>query len=803
MTRLHVVAVLFLALLVAGCTGEGAPVDTQVAEIFVETQGVPAAGAGQFYNETILFGTGGGAALPDRFELTNGVLPPGVTLINDRGLDGSGNPDPDGSLTGYARLIGFPREQGDYDFTIKAISTGALGGLAQVGPGPGLDQPDVSTSADYTLSVGEGSINFMTPTAKEGTADPAVPAFPDVIDFVNPANPQAFFSFAFEVAGGSGNNIVEVFMPRELELSVFDVNVVAGIDTLETDTDETAGSGNKFEADFADGGWFTLQAGNSKVQVGGFQAPRGPVGKITTLDGDWFQRTPGQNGPALNSRRTLGDNVPGGDTTLGTPLPVNFSDPFDPRYEGTHAGFTAPPGQLDLTRRKYPFTAGNEYQNAFFADANEITPLRFRIIAQARDTRGTLDTNLDDIYTRKAYDVQVKIPNIVVDTVVLPGGTAGLDYTEFMNASGGVPPLSFDVEGIDGDTSDFDITPGHPLTIDDFNVEVDQLTGQFFGVPSATGIVEVSMRVYAAVMNPTQSGAVYVSTAPGEGDGTHPVSGLSGSHRTYQVAFAPPSAPSLGNLSLNPGVDGQPYPTDRLFGAGGVPNLVPKPVGFVGTYPSAQVARTYTYTASYIRDDSHADQGNSVGGLPNFLILDGDAASPTNGQITGTTTDRGFHPVLISLTDFFRGAASAPSLDSSTTVSESRTLSVSPDSAIYLRGDQDTGGEKTGLLSATDQMSEGRMVPIFLAAGVYRSGSDGASERISAVPQQIDLLPVMLANGGSDAHVDKSIPSDVRQLAGRGTQERPLGVLLLRQRRAVLRLEAPAAGAHLDSDADG
>ena len=57
----------------------------------------------------------------------------------------------------------------------------------------------------------------------ESASDPAVPAFPEQLDFVNPANPQAFFSFAFEVAGGSGNNIIEAFMPRELELSVFDV----------------------------------------------------------------------------------------------------------------------------------------------------------------------------------------------------------------------------------------------------------------------------------------------------------------------------------------------------------------------------------------------------------------------------------------------------------------------------------------------------------------------------------------------------------------------------------------------------
>ena len=148
-------ALVSVSLLTAGCTGEGDPVDTTVAEIFAETQQVPAAGAGQFYNQAILYGTAGGAALPDRFELTNGVLPPGVQLINDRGLDGNGNPDPQGILTGHARLIGFPREQGNFDFTIKAISTGALGGLTQ-----NNDQPNVAISADCASKKRKLSMNW-------------------------------------------------------------------------------------------------------------------------------------------------------------------------------------------------------------------------------------------------------------------------------------------------------------------------------------------------------------------------------------------------------------------------------------------------------------------------------------------------------------------------------------------------------------------------------------------------------------------------------------------------------------------
>ena len=46
-------------------------------------------------------------------------------------------------------------------------------------------------------------------------------------------------------------------------------------------------------------------------------------------------------------------------------------------------------------------------------------------------------------------------------------------------------------------------------------------------------------------------------------------------------------------------------------------------------------------------------------------------------------------------------------------------LSVSPDSAAYLRGDQGTGGEKTGLLEPTTCMAQSEMVPMFLKGGIY------------------------------------------------------------------------------------
>ena len=114
--RVALCAALMSVSLLAGCTGEGVPVNTQVAEIFFENwtgevgedSTSHSTGAGIFYNAVISFGTAGGAAPPDRFELNAGVLPPGVGLINDRGVDIQGNPDPEGALTGNARLIGFP-----------------------------------------------------------------------------------------------------------------------------------------------------------------------------------------------------------------------------------------------------------------------------------------------------------------------------------------------------------------------------------------------------------------------------------------------------------------------------------------------------------------------------------------------------------------------------------------------------------------------------------------------------------------------------------------------------------------------
>ncbi|MHC4820069.1 MAG: hypothetical protein ACYTF8_18700, partial [Planctomycetota bacterium] len=207
-------AAVVLISMVAGCGEDPAPV-YDLAAINFETTSVPAGGAGQLYNTVIQFTTSGGAAPPDQFEINVGVLPKGVELSRDReDNDFDGLPDEDGAYTGHARLLGFPRESGTYTFQLKAISTGELAGLAQTG-----DLPALATAYDFTINVGEGSITILSPTAAEGTTDPAVPAFPEVVDYVNPANPQAFFAFPFLIAGGSNANQNVVYVPRELELS--------------------------------------------------------------------------------------------------------------------------------------------------------------------------------------------------------------------------------------------------------------------------------------------------------------------------------------------------------------------------------------------------------------------------------------------------------------------------------------------------------------------------------------------------------------------------------------------------------
>ncbi|MHC4223431.1 MAG: hypothetical protein ACYSX0_21455, partial [Planctomycetota bacterium] len=59
----NILPVLVAVAVAAGCTGEEAKPNYVVAEIYFETATVPDAGAGQFYNTTIQFGTAGGAAM--------------------------------------------------------------------------------------------------------------------------------------------------------------------------------------------------------------------------------------------------------------------------------------------------------------------------------------------------------------------------------------------------------------------------------------------------------------------------------------------------------------------------------------------------------------------------------------------------------------------------------------------------------------------------------------------------------------------------------------------------------------------
>ena len=184
------VALFSLGLLILGmlgaCTGESSPSIVNLDAIAFETTEVPDAGAGELYNQVISFVTAGNAAMPDRFDLLQGSLPPGVSLVADReDNDNDGQPDAHGDLTGNARLIGFPRQERTgipYNFVIKAISTGKLATTPQP-----VGAPALAAEQPFKIEVFQGTVNILNPTAEEGSNDPAVPAFPKVINFVNPA----------------------------------------------------------------------------------------------------------------------------------------------------------------------------------------------------------------------------------------------------------------------------------------------------------------------------------------------------------------------------------------------------------------------------------------------------------------------------------------------------------------------------------------------------------------------------------------------------------------------------------------
>jgi len=784
-----------LGLGLAGC-GNSSPFSADVLKIGFLTDSIPPSDAGRLYNVVIQFTAEGGAALPDRFELVAGVLPTGVSLYRDKeDLNLDGIPDEDGAYTGSARLLGVPREPGSYSFTIKAISTGQL---ADGGPNPA--QPDLATSHQFSVNVSEGTIAILTPTAEEGTTDPSMPAFPTVVPFVNPANPEAFFSFAFQLAGGSNINAATIYGPREWELSAFDASVVDET-TLHQDVDESSVPGapanmSKFEQNFSDGGIFVLQAGQKKVQLGGFQSPRGsvrvdgpdPGEDITSSDPpfltgllpDWFQDA----AVPKNSRRDLADTqgLAGGDNTLGTELPVQFSDYFDPGFKST-----TPTPDIEA---KYPFTE-DQYLNAFFVPYTvgvDVTPLMFRLIVEAIDTRGTVTEKSDDVITRKAFIVRVQIPDVTIDTVLLPAGQAGVLYDAQVLLSGGVPPLFTDLEWVDS-TDDLQATAGDPLTKNLLGVEIDPKTWWFIGAPRATApdtdpgtptpdgpTVELTVRAWAQVMNPTQTGPALVPTGNAgewdgllDPDGAGPAPGKSGRHHTFQVNFAPPTEPVIVNESLKPGIDGQAYPGDRIVGMGGVPLLAPYPPGFFDgggiVYPSSTSQRTYEWSSTYAQDASYGVPNPAAPGLPNSLTLVTSATLATNGNITGTTFDRGFLDIHFEGRDFDVGNVATESADATahqTVFVKTLTLSVSPDQAVYMRGVQGSegaGGVSTGLLDSSAQMATPLMTPILLAAGLFTVETGKTPVYQSAMPAQFDILPVLLPNGGSDAHNRKSIPS--------------------------------------------
>jgi hypothetical protein len=110
--------------------------------------------------------------------------------------------------------------------------------------------------------------------------------------------------------------------------------------------------------------------------------------------------------------------------------------------------------------------------------------------------------------------------------------------------------------------------------------------------------------------------------------------------------------------------------------------------------------------------------------------------------------------------DFNAGTSTSPDATAFRTAFEKTlTISVAPDRALYLRGAPEaTGGVATGLADAAAQMAEPQMTPILLAAGCFAVETALAPALSDALPPNFDILPVMLPNGGSDAHNRMSIP---------------------------------------------
>jgi hypothetical protein len=182
---------------------------------------------------------------------------------------------------------------------------------------------------------------------------------------------------------------------------------------------------------------------------------------------------------------------------------------------------------------------------------------------------------------------------------------------------------------------------------------------------------------------------------------------------------------------------------------------------------------SYQWDSQFTEDASYTPPGTVVmGALPNTLTLVKSALLPTSGTISGRTDDRGFHAILFMGRHFYVGAAVAPSVtnptDPSTDPPFTKTLflSVGPDSATFLRGVQGSeapGGVANGLLDSTFMTGNANMTPLMLAAGLF-TVETGAAPRLHTgtatqpLPVQMDILPVMLPNGGSDTHNRMSIP---------------------------------------------
>ncbi len=596
---------------------------------------------GASYNQTI---SASGGTSSYSFAVTAGSLPNGLTLSSG------------GVITGT------PTEGGNFGFTVTATDS-------STGTGP------FNTSRAYTLTVSSPTITVAPTTLPSATV---AATYNQTITATG-----GIGTYSFAVAAGGA-------LPDGLTLSPG--GVITGTPTAGgtftftvTATDSSTGTGP-----FTGSRAYSLSVSAPTITISPSALPAATAGTA------YSQALTASGGTGSYTFSLASGNLPQGvalssaGLLFGTPTSAgNFTFTVVARDSSTGTGpFTgaqaytlavAPP-TITITPATLPGgTAGTAYSQTLTSSGGT-APYTYSLASGnlpagvALSSAGTLigtpttagpfnftitATDANHFTGSQAYTVTIGAPTITITPATLPGGTAGIAYSQSLTASGGTGSYTFSLTsgslppGVA--LSSAGALVGTPTTAGPFNFTITATDGNHFTGSQAYTVTigAPTITITPATLPPAGIGAAYSQTFSASGGiGSYSYTLTAGALpagltlSSGGILSGTPTAGGTFNITIT-ATDSAAFTGSRAYSLViGAPTIAIAPA----TLPVATVAAAYNQTVTASGGTSPYSYGVTSGALPAGLTLS------SAGVLSGTPTASGTFNVTITATDSSTGA---------------------------------------------------------------------------------------------------------------------------------------------------